>query len=105
METDREICYTDEVFFLISYENIIHMIEKFPESLTEKSAAEAIGRETAEGLIARVEESLESGFFDKKEREDAERMLRTAQMLTQSSVVRKEIDRIFVDIENIYGEA
>lgn len=74
-----------------------------PENPNEKIEAEEVGNETAEGLVARVEESLESGLFDKGEREEVKRMLRTAQLLTQNTETRKEIDRLLATIENIYG--
>ena len=69
----------------------------------EKIEAEEIGNETAEELIARVEASLENGLFDRHEREEVKRMLRTAQLLTQNTKTKKEINRLLATIENMYG--
>lgn len=76
-----------------------------PENPNEKIEAEGVGYETAEGLIGRVEELLDRGLYDEEEYEEAQRMLRTAQLLAQDTKIRKEIDQLFVDIENSYGSS
>jgi hypothetical protein len=80
------------------------MPEKIPDFSIERDAAETMGRDTAEGLIARTHESLVNGFFDKSEREEAERMLRTAELLSHDPEVKKEIQSLLSEIENIYGK-
>ncbi|MDP3957286.1 MAG: hypothetical protein Q8Q10_02175 [bacterium] len=75
----------------------------YSENPIERKEAANMGKETAEEMIARVEESLESGLFDRGEREEVKRMLRTAQLLTQNTETRKEIDRLLTTTENIYG--
>ncbi len=43
------------------------MLEKIPDFSIERDTAETMGKDTAEGLIARVQESMIKGFFDKDE--------------------------------------
>ncbi len=73
-------------------------------SSAEQKAAQETGRESAELLIDRVRESLENGLFDKEEREESERMLRTAKLLSNNPEVKKEISQLLVDIETRYGK-
>ncbi len=76
----------------------------FRENPTRKTPAREIGIESAMMLIDRVRESLEDGLYDGKEREESERMLRTARMLSDDSEVRKEIDELLADIKRIYSD-
>lgn len=77
----------------------------FPkESSAEQKAAEEMGKESSEMLIDRVRESLDSGLFDKEEREEVERMLRTANFLSSNPEIKKEIDQLLSDIETLYGK-
>lgn len=77
----------------------------FPNEFSaEQKAAEKMGRESAEMLIDRVQESLVSGLFDTAEREEVERMLRTANLLSNNPEVKKEISQLLVDIETRYGK-
>lgn len=76
----------------------------FHENPTRKTPAQEMGIESAMMLIDRVRESLEDGLFDEDDREESERMLRTARLLSNDKEARKEIDELLSDIKRIYGD-
>ncbi len=76
------------------------MHEGFP---SERKKSEEMGKETADGLIAHVQELLEDGFYDEAACDEAKTMLRTAQLLTQNPETKKEIAYLLDDIESRYG--
>ncbi len=82
------------------------MSEKITPSPIERREATTVGRDTADGLITRVEELLDRGdgrFHDKADHEEARRMLRVARMLAaKNPQVIQEIDRLSANIEDIH---
>lgn len=74
------------------------------ENPTMKTPAKEMGIESAMMLIDRVRESLEDGLYDGKEREESERMLRTARLISNDPEVRKETDELLANIKRLYGD-
>lgn len=77
------------------------MNKELPE---DRRKATEMGKETVDVLIAQVEELLERGFYDKEECKEAERTLRTAQLLTQDLATKNKIGRLLTDIRNRYSK-
>lgn len=73
------------------------------ENQNESAKAAEVGKETADGMIAWVQELLEDGLYDEDACGEAKRMLSTARLLTQNAEARKKIESLLVDIESRYG--
>ena len=82
--------------------------EKITPSPVERKEANAMGEDTVDGLIDRVEQLLDAGdgrFMDREDHEEPLRMLSLARMLAgKNSEVIEEIDQLLADIEIKHGK-
>lgn len=80
--------------------------EKITPPPIERNKAKAMGKDTADRLIDRVEELLDNGdgrFYDPEDHAEAKRMLHTARLLAANNPqVIQEIDRLSASIEDIH---